>query len=54
MPERVWALLQEVAPRCPNLRGITLERMEGTVGPGDVAGLGAELDRLRRIAGALP
>jgi hypothetical protein len=36
-----------VAPRCPNLRGVTLERMEGTVGDGDVTLLAAEMQRLR-------
>jgi uncharacterized protein (UPF0276 family) len=49
VPEPVWRLLQDVAPRCPNLRGVTLERMEGTVGEGDVPGLLEELRRLRRI-----
>lgn len=53
VPEPVWALLEAVAPRCAGLRGITLERMEGTVGPGDVAVIDDELRRLRRIAGAL-
>jgi len=47
VPAAVWRLLEAVAPRCPNLRGVTLERMEGTVGDGDVALLGAELERLR-------
>ena len=30
VPELVWRMLEAVAPRCPNLRGVTLERMEGT------------------------
>lgn len=53
VPEKVWHLLQDVAPRCPNLRGITLERMEGTVGPDDVGVIDSEVSRLMEIAGAL-
>lgn len=53
VPEPVFALLAEVAPRCPELRGITLERMEGTVrSEQDVARLREELVRLRAIAEA--
>jgi uncharacterized protein len=51
VPEEVWSLLERTAPRCPNLRGVTLERMEGTVGEGDVPLLREELARLRRTAG---
>lgn len=53
VPEPVWALLGEVAPRCGGLRGITLERMEGTVGQGDVAAIDDELRRLRTIVEGL-
>lgn len=53
VPESVWALLDDIAPRCPNLRGITLERMEGTVAAADVPVIAAELDRLRRVVGRL-
>lgn len=53
VPEPVWALLEELAPRCTGLRGITLERMEGTVGPGDVAVIADELARLRHVVGRL-
>jgi uncharacterized protein (UPF0276 family) len=50
VPESVWTLLAEVVPRCPNLRGVTLERMEGTVETeADVERLGAELARARTI-----
>lgn len=52
VPEPVWALLEDVLPRCPELRGVTLERMEGTVGPGDVAEIDAELRRIRRLVEA--
>jgi uncharacterized protein (UPF0276 family) len=49
VPEEVWRLVEEVVPRCPRLRGVTLERMEGTVGDADVPGLIEELRRLRRL-----
>ncbi|MBX7195578.1 MAG: DUF692 domain-containing protein [Sandaracinaceae bacterium] len=55
VPEAVWALLAEALPRCTSLRGVTLERMEGTVStPEDVARLGGELDRLRALVSAPP
>ncbi len=50
VPEPVWALCETWAPRCRRLRGITLERMEGTVAAGDVDPLLRELDRVRAIA----
>jgi uncharacterized protein (UPF0276 family) len=49
VPELVWRMLESVAPRCPNLRGVTLERMEGTVADGDELLLAYELDRVRAI-----
>ncbi len=49
VPEEVWRRLAEVRPRCPNLRAVTLERMEGTVGPDDVAPLLEEVRRLREV-----
>jgi uncharacterized protein (UPF0276 family) len=52
VPEEVWSLLERVAPRCPALRGVTLERMEGTVGPADVPGLREEVRRIRRTLAA--
>ena len=45
VPERVWALLDAVLPRVPALRAITLERLEGTVLPGDIAGIEVDLAR---------
>lgn len=47
VPEPVWQLLDQVLPRCPNVRGVTLERMEGTVAAEDVPLLRDELRRLR-------
>jgi len=45
----VWRMLEAVAPRCPNLRGVTLERMEGTLEDGDEHVLAGEFDRLQAI-----
>lgn len=50
VPEEVWKLLERVLPRLVNLRGITLERMEGTVAEDDVALVRDEIVRARRIA----
>jgi uncharacterized protein (UPF0276 family) len=50
VPEEVWRLAERVVPRCPNLRALTLERMEGTVGEGDVPVLREELRRARALA----
>jgi uncharacterized protein (UPF0276 family) len=47
VPDEVWRLLGVVAPRCRNLRLVTLERMEGTVEEDDVAGLVRELERVK-------
>ena len=49
VPEEVWTLLARVLPRCRRLRGVTLERMEGTVDEDDVPLLAEELARLRRL-----
>jgi uncharacterized protein len=54
VPDAVFRLLERVAPRCPNLRGVTLERMEGTVSQADVPALRGELRSLRRIVEGLP
>jgi uncharacterized protein (UPF0276 family) len=48
VPEPVWDLLAFARPRCPNLRGVTLERIEGSIAAPDVPRLRAELRRLRR------
>jgi uncharacterized protein (UPF0276 family) len=49
VPEAVWEMYEDVAPRCPNLRGVIVERMEGTVGPEDVDVLRGELRRAREV-----
>jgi uncharacterized protein (UPF0276 family) len=48
VPDEVWALLAFARPRCRNLRGVTLERIEGTVTAADVPRLRGELRRLRK------
>jgi hypothetical protein len=48
IPEEVWSLFEEVLPRLANLRGVTVERMEGTVDEDDVPLLREELRRARR------
>lgn len=50
VPEEVWALAEEILPRCTNLRGITLERMEQTVMAPDVPIIRDELHRARDLA----
>jgi uncharacterized protein len=50
VPEEVWALYERWAPRCPRLRGVTLERMEGTVTDADVPVLVDEIERARDLA----
>ena len=51
VPEPVWQLLERVVPHCANLRGVTLERMEGTVSADQAASVHAELHRIREIVG---
>lgn len=48
VPDEVWTLFERTLPLCPNLRGVTLERMEGTVTAADVPLLREELRRARR------
>jgi uncharacterized protein len=49
VPEPVWRLLEHVLPRCPHVRAVVLERMEGTVDPGDEILIRDELRRARRL-----
>jgi len=49
VPESVWAAYERLRPRCPNLRGVVLERIDGSFGPAEVPALRAELRRARRI-----
>jgi hypothetical protein len=54
VPAEVWGLLDAVAPRCPGLRGVTLERMESTIGGEDVEVLRSELRRIREVGVHVP
>jgi uncharacterized protein (UPF0276 family) len=47
VPEPVWALLARTLPRCTRVRGLTLERMNGTVTAADVPRLHDELARAK-------
>lgn len=49
VPEPVWSLLERVAPRCRNLGGIVVERLEGTFGEADVPALAGEVRRAKGI-----
>jgi len=49
VPERVWRLLEHVRPRCRNLRGIVVERLNGTFGAQDVPALRDEVRRAKEI-----
>lgn len=54
VPDEIWAMLERLAPRCPQLRGITLERMEGTLAnDADVRDLAEELARIDALVEAL-
>jgi len=48
VPEEVWGLFERIAPRCANLRGVTVERIEGTVGDDDPPLIREELVRAKR------
>jgi uncharacterized protein (UPF0276 family) len=50
VPEEVWSLLERALPLCPNVKAVTLERMESTVEDGDVPRIEDELRRARRVA----
>lgn len=47
VPEEVWTLYERVLPRCRGLRGVVVERLNGTFGPEDVAGLAEEVRRAK-------
>ena len=49
VPEEVWTLYERVLPRCRGLRGVVVERLNGTFGPEDVAGLAEEVRRAKGL-----
>ncbi len=55
VPEAVWRFFEQVAPRCRALRGVTVERMEGTVTEAaHVIEVRDEIRRARRVLQRLP
>ena len=49
VPEPVWSLLERILPRCPNLRGVVVERLNGTFDAKDVPSLAAEVRRAKEL-----
>ena len=49
IPDAVWNLFEEVLPRCPNLRGVLIERLNGSIEPDDAGDLGDEMQRARHL-----
>jgi uncharacterized protein len=49
VPEPVWAVYERLRSRCPNLRGVVLERIDGSFGSAELPALRDELHRARRI-----
>lgn len=49
VPNEVWSLYERVLPRCRNLRGVVVERLNGTFGPAEVPGLAAEVRRAKEL-----
>lgn len=49
IPEPVWALTERALPRCRNLRGVTVERLNGTFQAAEVPALRAELRRAKEL-----
>ncbi len=49
IPDAVWSLYERVRPGCRNLRGVVVERLNGTFGAEDVPALREELRRAREV-----
>lgn len=49
VPEPVWQAFAKLRPRCPNLRGVVVERLDGTIAPQDVGLLAEEVRRAKAI-----
>lgn len=49
VPEWVWAALRDTVPRCPNLRGVILERIPESLTDQDVPAFLAAFERLRGV-----
>lgn len=49
VPEQVWKLYERALPRCRNLRGVVVERLNGTFLAADVPALREELGRAKEL-----
>lgn len=49
VPEEVWKAFEWALPRCPNLRGVVVERIAPSLRPEDVPGFEAEFRRAMEI-----
>ncbi|MBL8797949.1 MAG: DUF692 family protein [Planctomycetia bacterium] len=49
VPEPVWQAFASIRPRCPNLRGVVVERLDGSIQPDEMPLLRDEVRRARRI-----
>ncbi len=49
VPEVVWRAYERLRPRCKNLRGVVVERLDGTMSDDDVSPYRDELRRAREI-----
>jgi uncharacterized protein (UPF0276 family) len=49
VPEPVWTLFERVLPRCRNLRGVVVERLNGTFRAKEVPALAAEVRRAKEL-----
>lgn len=49
VPEPVWTLYERTLPRCRNLRGVVVERLNGTFQAADVPALREELRRAKEF-----
>ena len=49
VPEPVWRLYERARPRCRNLRGVVVERLDGSFGEADVPILRAEVRRAKEV-----
>lgn len=52
VPEPVWKAFERVAPKCRNLRGVVLERLDGTMTDAQIPAFEAEFSRLKEIYAA--
>jgi uncharacterized protein (UPF0276 family) len=50
VPQDAWRALERLLPRCPNLRGVVLERNDGTL---DASNVGRFEDEVRRLRATL-